>query len=158
MSHEALREALLNDLNPATPYERVLAENIIGLEWEAYRYRRMRDSMIRNRFRELAAGAFAGGGIFEGLITDPESRAQAAALAGANAASHEKASEELAAKGFSVPEILAKAYVELAPTLEPLERHIAQMEERRRRLRGDLDTLTARAPIEDAVLVVNDDD
>ena len=42
-THRALRDALFLNLMSGTSYERILAEQLVTLEWEALRHRRMRD-------------------------------------------------------------------------------------------------------------------
>ena len=61
IAYEDLRDALLGDLAPGAPYERALAENLVTLEWEAIRHRRMRDTLIKAKARELAIGVYSTG-------------------------------------------------------------------------------------------------
>jgi len=43
----AFRSGLLASLTPMTPYECVIAENLIAIEWELLQQRRMREASIR---------------------------------------------------------------------------------------------------------------
>ena len=43
---------MMLELAPATPYECVIAENLIALEWEMLQHRRMRNTCIREVTRE----------------------------------------------------------------------------------------------------------
>ena len=65
IAYEDLRDALLGDLAPGAPYERALAENLVTLEWEAIRHRRMRDTLIKAKARDLAVGVFSTGEVRE---------------------------------------------------------------------------------------------
>ena len=60
-THAALRDAILLDLTPGTPYERILAEQLVTLEWEALRHRRMRDSLLLAEYRDQSMGVFKEG-------------------------------------------------------------------------------------------------
>ena len=44
---------MMLELAPATPYECVIAENLVALEWEMLQHRRMRNACIREVTREL---------------------------------------------------------------------------------------------------------
>jgi hypothetical protein len=46
LAYEALHGALMGELAPGTPYERVLAANLALLEWDAIRHRRLRDNLL----------------------------------------------------------------------------------------------------------------
>lgn len=52
------REKLLASLEPATPYECVLADGIVELEWELQQHRRMRDEAIRKTLVGLIRDAW----------------------------------------------------------------------------------------------------
>ena len=153
--YEGLRDAFLRDLAPRSPYERALAENLVQLEWEASRYRRMRDDLIRSKARDLAIGAFATGEVeevdnyaardatlaFELVGSDPE-RAAAAALI-------------LQEFDITPSEILAQAYSRVSAQVEMHEKKLAAIEMRRRRLREEYDRLRAARPkpVEDAEIL-----
>jgi hypothetical protein len=46
-SFETFHRAMMATLRPATPYECVIAENLIVIEWEILQHRRMRDACVR---------------------------------------------------------------------------------------------------------------
>jgi hypothetical protein len=154
---DALRQALFSDLAPATPYEHLLAEQLVALEWEALRHRRMRDSLLRAKCRELAVTAFdnrephpiLGFGLTE---PDEEARHRAFDLVSQDPHRREAALAELSEREITVEELMAGAYQRLAKDLEPHERQIAEIESRRRKLREDYDGLRAKraVPVEDA--------
>lgn len=43
---------MMRSLAPATPYEGVIAENLVAIEWEPVQHRRMHDASIRRYIRE----------------------------------------------------------------------------------------------------------
>jgi hypothetical protein len=51
-SFEGFREEMTRALAPLTPYESVIAENLISIEWELIQHRRMRDTGLRNIIRD----------------------------------------------------------------------------------------------------------
>ena len=156
---EDLRQALLLDLAPATPYETALAENLVALEWEAGRYRRLRDDLVRERFREFAIGVFHEGKIGQAFSPSETSRRLATTLTGQDASEREVALQALAERRISEGAILARAYDKESKTLAQLDRQIAELEERRRKLRIELGSVkAARAvPVPDAEIVTDSD-
>ena len=143
---------------PGTPYERILAEQLVTLEWEALRHRRLRDSLLMAEFRDQSMGVFKEGKV--GRVSDfyrtQDIKDKAFDLVSGNKNKRTKAMQALEAAQIAPSEILAKAYKALASSLDLHERHIAEIEVRRRKLRDDYDRLkTTRAlPVEEAELVV----
>lgn len=154
-TYEALRQALFADLAPSTAYERVLARNIVTLEWEAIRHRRIRHSLIRAKIRDLATGVFANGSFDGALFADEEHTHLGRALVSMDPDRVAEAMAALEERKVSVDEILAEAYCRVSGMVELHERKLAEIEVRRRRLREDYDRLkAARAkPVEDAEIV-----
>ncbi|MGE4609829.1 MAG: hypothetical protein AAED33_00220 [Paracoccaceae bacterium] len=159
-THGALRDAILLDLKPGTPYEHILAEQLVILEWESLRHRRMRDNLIMAEFRRQSIGVFEerkDGWIIE-LFPEPNQSAidMAFNLVSTNTDRRAEAMQALEKAQITPSEIVAMAYSAVAKDLQPHERHIAELEVRRRKLREDFDRLkTARArPVEEAELVV----
>jgi len=153
-SYEALRAALFSDLSPEAPYEHLLADQLVALEWDVLRHRRLRDSLLRAEFREQAVGVFYEGSV--GRVNDAYSatgsRNSAAQLVSRDPGTRETALSELSARQITPEEIMAKACQAIARDLEPHDNQIAEIEARRRRLREDYDRVKAsRArPIDDA--------
>ena len=147
-----LRDALLGDLAPGAPYERALAENLVTLEWEAIRHRRMRDTLIKAKARDLAIGVFSTGKVCEAYHPDEVPERLGFALVSADLKRAAKAAAALKNYEISLDEIFAKAYSQVAGQLELHEKKLAELETRRRRLREDYDRLkTASArSVEDA--------
>lgn len=48
---EVFRDIMMEELAPATPYECVIAENLVNIEWEILQHRRMRDAGVRREIR-----------------------------------------------------------------------------------------------------------
>lgn len=129
---DTLRTALLSDLAPQTPYEHALAENLVGLEWEVLRHRRLQDALLRAEYRQVAAGVFLNGAaerVYRVLVSD-------------NRKARASAEAALAERGITFDEILAEAYKYPAKDVVPHEQELAEIEVRRRRLREDYDQLT----------------
>ena len=154
---EALRDVLFADLAPGTPYERLLARNLVDLEWEALRHRRFRDHLIRAEYRDIAVGGFQKGEdwLYSQLVPSETDKTNAFALVNSDPKPLVAAEKELAKLQISPSEILAKAYKKLSRDLEPHERQLAEIEVRRRRLREDYDRLKAAKakPVEDAEIL-----
>ena len=157
-THAALRDAILLDLTPGTPYERILAEQLVTLEWEALRHRRMRDSLLLAEYRDQSVGVFQEGkvGGIGSHRRNERANEMAFDLVSTNKDRRTVAMQALEDAQITPSEIVAKAYSALEKDLQPHERHIAAIEGRRRKLRGDFERLkAARArPIEEAELVV----
>lgn len=155
VAFEDLRQALLSELRPSSPYQMSLAENLIALEWEIHRHRSLSEGLFRKHFRKAAQevwekdrlGVHAGvgkvsreaGDFAEGLL-NPNSDQRVTSLAW------------LEERNIEVCEINATAYQKASKALEPHESKLTELEGRRRRLREDYDKLKATnaKPIEDA--------
>lgn len=153
-----LRQAIILELAPSTAYEHSLAEQIFKLEWEAARHRRMRDALILAEIRKRS-GRFIFKLIrgvspilktdekiaddigFDLVSTDPDRR--------------KKALSTLEECEITPDEILAISYKAVANSVQTHETQIAEIEQRRRRLRDDFDKIKAAIakPVADAVLV-----
>lgn len=153
---DGLRDAFLAELAPGTPYERALADDLVTLTWETIRHRRMRDSLIRAKARDLASGVHARGELTDLFRRGEGHEVFGSALFGPDPEAASAAQELIEEHGFSLGEIFAEAYRRLADHVERHERKLAELETRRRRLREEYDRLTAvrmRAPVEDAEIV-----
>lgn len=154
-TYDGLREALIRDLAPVTPYECMLAENLVQLEWERIRHRLLRDSLVKAKARDLVIGLFATGKLREVDDCKDEHRDLALALFNENSEKSAEACRALTEHKVTAPEIHAKAYAAVAHQVDPHEKALAALETRRRRLREDYDRLkaTRRKPVEDAEIV-----
>ena len=128
-THRVLRDALFLNLLPGTPYERILAEQLVTLEWEALRHRRLRDSLLMAEYRDQSVGVFQEGevGRVYSFQQTKNAKEMAFDLVGTNKNKRTKAMQALEAAQITPSEILAKAYKELAGSLDLHERHIAEI-------------------------------
>ena len=155
MDFAGLHDALMRELSPATPYEQILAEDLARIQLEMERHHRLRDIMIRCKARDLAIGVFATGKIREVTQYDEEHRRSAIALIFGLAEERSAAYAALIAERVTPSELMAEAYAHVASKIELHEKKIAELGNRRRRLREDYDRLkaTRREPVEDAEVV-----
>ena len=155
---EAFRLALLSELSPSTFYEEQMAENLIDVEWEAVRYRNLRVDLVTSEGRDSCAKAIESSVGEFSLWPSEASTAMAAKLFGPDGAKQKAAVKALEAAGTNVDEIVARAYAKEIGTLSHIERHLADIEPRRRRLFDDYERLKARRPqnILDAEIVDDD--
>ena len=143
MSYQGLRKAFIDDLAPGTAYERALAENLVTLEWEAFRHRRLRDHHLIAEYRDLAEGVFFEGKIAPVYFRDEssglrqESKRLARGLISSDKQQHAEAIAALKSWSVQETEIMAQAYSNLTKSLEVHERQLADLEARRRRLRDE---------------------
>ena len=152
-----LRQAMFQDLEPKSPYEQLLAEQMVALEWDTVRYRRLRDNLLRDEFRRFAKGAFFYGSVrqIKGLMVDKKYTARAKDLVAQDSDRRQSALRLLEDEEITPSEIMAKAYQNIAKDLEVFERQIAESETRRRKLREDYDRLRGSRPkqVEDAEVI-----
>lgn len=59
-SFDSFRIGLVQSLNPATPYECVIAENLVQIEWELLQHRAMREACLLRLIRPAIAKAVRG--------------------------------------------------------------------------------------------------
>lgn len=157
MTYEGLKHAFSLDLTPQTPYEKVLVQNLLTLEWEAIRHRTLRDSLILAEYRDQAMGVFQEGKAGKVRLADLSEEAEDAAFALVNPDPEirQGAEKKLAEFQITRQELLAKAYRLMATSLDFHERKLADIEIRRRRLREDYDKVksTRSKPVLDAEIV-----
>jgi hypothetical protein len=148
-TYNGLHAAFMSDLSPTTPYEAVIVENLVTLEWEAMRHRRIRDDLIRIEYRKYATGAFMTKKIETTLFGEESAEATkfVKALMGADPAPRAESLKTLEEIGINEGEILAKAYEAASQYVEIHEGKLAELEIRRRRLREDHDRLRAALAI-----------
>jgi hypothetical protein len=167
------RDALLEELVPRSAYQKCLAMNLVGIEWDIVRNRRLLAAAIRDAFRrqatfiasremmgltDLSTGA---AGDMEDAADNAYDEADAEYYAERFASEltdrKPKALAELAEAGVSPSEIVAAAQSHRATAVAYHEDRIAELERRRRALLADYETLKSRRlaaeAIEDAVVV-----
>ncbi len=152
-----LREALINDLAPSTPYEHALAENLFTLELETLRHRRLRDARLFAAFAEQAERELQHMDLaaLETILVLNYRGNMAQALTDPDTMVRDTVRKAYATKGVSTTNIMAKAYESVALMIDGHERALVENESRRRRLLEDYERLKARRakPIEDASAV-----
>ena len=179
-SFDTFHAGLMRCLAPETPYEAVIAENLVAIEWELVQARRMRDAgarwLIAQRIRDVVMHAArerhetvrrdhmrrqAQGGLRADEWEEPDPFDREAA---------EFAAADLAERAMSSkPKVQAAAYEELRDLArEPLdlmchgfddsdfgvtvhEDKIRQLERRRREVKRDYDDLVRTRPIDGVV-------
>ena len=143
-------DAILKELAPQGTYQRYLATNLVHIEWDVLRHRRLLAAVLRTEFRELAEGVAESG--------VPGRAAISFALhsefkLGRSLLAHEAAGEEtLRQTGVTRSEITAAALLARRETVAYHEARIGDLERRRRQLLADYDRYKARKPL------VNDPD
>ena len=159
-AYDALRQALLADLAPSTPYQKILAENLVDLEWEATRYRDFRDNLLIVSARNTALQLIDGDEDSWEFEPSEEALHHAASIFGPDGKVKTASISVLEQAGTSVGELLAGAYASEAKTLDHLALHIAEIEARRRRLLDDYERLKARRAksVPDAEILGDHDD
>ena len=180
-SFEAFREGMMQSLRPMTPYEGVIAENLIAIEWELLQHRRMRDAGLRKLIkksiqdavvkREKAAHEEAlddawekheqAGGTnddWEEPFDFDEDTAKTAGAALANKAvsnnpkSFRAACNEIEEMGLDALEVMGNAYRSAAPLVTHHEEKIQELERRRRKVKRDFDAFQSARPVEGKVI------
>lgn len=159
---ELFREGLVADLQPMTPYEAVLADHLIQIEWELREHRRMRDARLRSATLDAVeeavgqalpppAATASGGRAGTARVTAENAPRLRADLASGDPARLAEADRQLAALGLCRVTLMAMVWQRLA---EPLARHeemIRDLEKRRREVTRDLEALQRKRPIDQAV-------
>jgi hypothetical protein len=167
---ERFHKAMIADLAPGTPYECVIAENLIALEWDMLQHRRMRGVCIREVTRQFvrkavfdqreaahkaavaeAYVAFTAAGGSEADWRPPsEFNHDAAeivgqALAGRATAPdrklHARAYKEIRALGLKPIELMSRAYASVKVRKVWHERQLEDLERRRGEVKRDFDAL-----------------
>ena len=140
-------DAILQELAPRGAYQRHLATNIVHIEWDQQRHRRLLAAVLQTEFRALAAG-----------VAEMGVPGRASALfsvrshfdLGRSLLAHEAEGEEVLRKaGVTRSEITAAALLARRETVAYHEARIGDLERRRRQLLADYDRYKARKPLAD---------
>jgi hypothetical protein len=129
---DALRDALLREMDPSTPYETALACNIANLEWNAARERRLRNRLLKATYVRIAGNILRGGEIqptwsnrsLEDVDKTDVAKELEAALTGDDEDERRAAQTGLAQRGYSPDDVVALAYQECAAALDLHERRL----------------------------------
>lgn len=154
---EGMRDSVLNDLLPNSPYQQLLVDNIIRLEWDILRNRRYQVDLIWAEYKEQAKQIFLKN--LDEISSSTSSGKQDASKFAANLTSTDESKRAIAEKilkefSSSPRDLNAKAYQILAKDLEIHERAVSDGEIRRRRLRNDFDQrfYVVATPVNGAVI------
>jgi hypothetical protein len=179
-SFEGFRAAMMASLIPGTPYECVIAENLIAIEWELVQHRRMRDSGLRVLIRKAIRKAIVrqkdaehqsaleaswerhveAGGSEANWNETPFDR-DAAKMAGEHLAAcamsrdpetQARAYEDVSALGMDPVEIMGEAYRSYEDSVTHHENRLPELEQRRREVKRDFDALQRARPVEATVI------
>jgi hypothetical protein len=148
-------DAILQELAPVGVYQLHMATNLVQIEWDILRHRRLIAAVLRTEFRRMAAGVEEKGDPGHASVRfSMESNMQLGKLLLARDA---KGDAILTKTGVLRSEIAAAALVSRRETVAYHEARIADLERRRRQMLLDLDRLKARKTppedLEDAVEV-----
>jgi hypothetical protein len=143
---EPLHTALMQDLEPGTPYETMLAENLVALEWEMLRHRRLRDGLLLTAFREQLMVAISDE---PQAMQNPDKRKVLDSqiiplldqLTDNKLSGRSQLNELLKPLNSSVTELVASAYSKASEFIANHENRLAQLEGRRRKLMQDFHAL-----------------
>lgn len=177
VSWGAFHAGMRQSLNPGTPYEAAIAENLIAIEWELLQHRRMREAALRKAIRRAIRAAASNAGAAPEFATDLANRAVST-----DEAMRNSAYQQIGELGMEPVELMGEAYrgtlsasndppaamasfdplafggfgvPEPAPTDNSAEFHdekIRQLERRRREVKRDYDQLQQSRPDEGAII------
>ena len=141
-------DAILQELAPIGSYQLHMAMNLVHIEWDMLRHRRLLAAVLRTEFRRMAGGVEENGD--PGHASLRYSMQADMKLGKLLLARDAKGEAVLAKTGVLASEIAAAALVFRRETVAYHEARIADLERRRRQLLSDFDRLKARkTPPED---------
>jgi len=148
-------DAILQELAPIGSYQLHMAMNLVYIEWDMLRHRRLLAAVLRTEFRRMAEGVEENGDPGHSSMSfSMRSNTQFGKLLLARDA---KGEAVLARTGVLRSEIAAAALVSRRETVAYHEARIADLERRRRQMLSDFDRLKARKTppedLEDAIEV-----
>jgi hypothetical protein len=168
-SFEIFREQMTRELQPYTPYEAVLADHLVAIEWELREHRRMRDAAVRSGVMDAARDALVASrrrahelevqaaceaqydGVDEdGVPWQAEGDALVAQLGSGAPDQLAEADRVLASLGTSRLALMGRVWRRLSDGIALHEDAIRDLERRRRELQRDLEQLQRKRPIEAA--------
>jgi hypothetical protein len=134
-----MRDSLLEELNPETPFELRLALDLVHVEWEAGRHRRLMSATVRTAFFEEAEGAYENGKIGRRLTfgITPDQTKFMQRLKSSDINERREAEKILRDRGVTTAEITAAAVTARESPVNYHETRVAQLEQRRRALMRD---------------------
>lgn len=180
-SFEDFHHGMMRSLAPVTPYESVIAENLIAIEWELLQHRRMHDACLRQRIRRMIGDSVKkqrqqayeaaldedwerhveAGGDDDNWERPFEFDKAAATAAGADLAARAMsrdrdrqtdAYEEIAALGLDPVSLMGEAFRAYDGLHRKHDQKVQELERRRREVKRDYDALQKARPIEGEVI------
>ena len=150
---KVFRDSLLEEFAPQTAYQHSLAMNLVSIEWDIARHRRLMAAILREEFRRQTSAIGSTGA--PGKIGSFTSNGYDLSAGRSFLAKTPKALEILREAGVTLSEITAAALGARLDTVGYHEGRISDLEKRRRLLKADFDKLQATfsqvEDIEDAV-------
>ena len=149
-------DSILQELAPTGSLQRHMAVNLVHVEWDILRHRRLLAAVLRTEFRRMSEGVEERGVPGHASMSF---RRQADFKLGKSLLMHDAKAEEVLNKmGVLRSEITAAAMAGRSETVAYHEARIADLERRRRQLLADLDRIKARKSLpedpEDAIEVI----
>lgn len=154
--YKAFRDSLLEEFAPEGAYQSILAMNLVAIEWDIARHRRLMAATLREEFRRQSLGVrdYGAPGKAMSHITRPDDLSFGRGIL----AGSRDTIPFLAKSGVTLSEITAAAMSSRLDNVGYHEGRIADLERRRRSLREDYERLRARRKppedIEDAIEVL----
>ena len=147
MHFQELSHAYSRELRPETPMETHLAHELALVELDLRRQRGFAEQLLLTSFHRIAADVLRGHGMYVAVLANPSldnADEVSRKLLSKDFAERRAAEKELAEFGYSLDEILSRAYEDVSRSMQVHEDRIARLEIRRRRLLEDYDRLKAK--------------
>lgn len=173
----AFHDGLMRSLTPFTPYECVVAENLVAIEWELFQQRRMRDACLRadlsEGVRKAAMEVEAArhdaaldkaweahvdehsndNDWSEPFAFDKEAAEERSDDLASRAVSHDRdvqatAHDEIVAMGLSPVDMMSDAYGKPFADARRHDGKVQELERRRREVKRDYDALQKARPVD----------
>ncbi|SNT36715.1 hypothetical protein [Tropicimonas sediminicola] len=180
-SFQGFHDGIMQSLAPVTPYESVIAENLVAIEWELIQHRRMRDAGLRKIIGDAICDAVVkkekaahddaldeawdshveSGGTEDDWEAPFSFDRDDAAVKGRDLATRAisredvefaAACDEIDAMGIEVVELMGEAYRSSSVTVRKHEEKLQELERRRREVKRDFDALQKARPVEAEVI------
>jgi hypothetical protein len=180
-SFDGFHDGMMRSLAPITPYECVVAENLIAIEWELVQHRRMRDVGLRQRIRETIQAAVvdrqmqlyesgrdtawdahvAAGGSeddwesptrFDRDAASAEGEYLAKRAVSKDLSTQQQAYAEIGDLGLAPVELMGEAYRSNDRSIFIHDQKLPDLERRRREVKRDFDMLQRARPVESEVI------
>lgn len=174
-SYKGFHEGMMQSLSPVSPYEAVIAENLISIEWELLQQRRMRETGLRELLRKAIRKAVvakckvehqdkleedweahmeAGGAeedweepsFFDREAAKEEGDDLAGQAVSDDPQKQQSAYIEISAMGVDPVELMGDAYRTHERSVNWHDGKVQELERRRREVKRDYDTLVGVRP------------